>query len=113
MFLQDYEDFKATVDHEETKLFEVPPDRVPEPVPQVNKAQVEDDSSAVSTIIGKAIESILKEAHAHGPFVVFLHLTLPRPTVSYQTGRIGLLSSPSLVFLLFLLSVRHILTCLC
>jgi hypothetical protein len=53
VLVQDYADFKATVDHEETKLFELPPDRVPEPVPQVNKAQVEDDSSAVSTIIGK------------------------------------------------------------
>ncbi len=84
MFGQDYEDFKATVDHEETKLFELPPDRVPEPVPQVNKAQVEDDSSAVSTIIGKIIESrILKEAHAHGPFVLFLQLPLP-PSATRQ-----------------------------
>jgi hypothetical protein len=71
---QDYEDFKATVDHEETKLFELPPDRVPEPVPQVNKAQVEDDSSAVSTIIG----TILKEAHAQGPSVGLFYIKISK-----------------------------------
>jgi hypothetical protein len=50
---QDYEDFKEIVDHEETKLVELPGDPVPDPVPQVvNKSQVDDDSSAVSTIIG-------------------------------------------------------------
>lgn len=56
---KDYEDFKETVDHEETKLFELPADRVPEPVPQVNKAPLEDDSSAVSTTIGVIIAVII------------------------------------------------------
>jgi hypothetical protein len=55
---QAYEDFKDIVDHEETKLA----DHVPDPVPQVvNKSQVDDDSSAVSTIIGKLyLNKILK-----------------------------------------------------
>lgn len=51
---KDYEDFKEIVDHEETKLVELAADSVvPDPVPQVvNRSQLEDDSSAVSTIIG-------------------------------------------------------------
>jgi hypothetical protein len=56
------------VDHEETKLFELPADPVPEQVPQVNRSQVDDESSAVSTIIGT--HSTLQSAFSRTDLII-------------------------------------------